>query len=47
MVIEIVDREEKIQSFLPPLDALMGGGLSTMEKVKVIDYRAGKTKPQP
>jgi len=40
LVIEIVDSEEKIQSFLPVLDKMMGGGLLTMEKVKVIDYRA-------
>jgi len=38
-VIEIVDSEEKIQQFLPVLDEMMGGGLLTMEKVKVIDYR--------
>lgn len=41
LVIEIVDSEEKIQSFLPVLDQMLGGGLLTMEKVKVIDYRAG------
>jgi uncharacterized protein len=41
IVIEIVDSEEKIRSFLPVLDGLMGGGLVTMEKVQVIDYRAG------
>ena len=40
LVIEIVDSEEKIQSFLPALDEMMKGGLVTMEKVKVIDYRA-------
>ena len=39
MVIEIVDSEEKIQQFLPVLDEMMGGGLLTLEKVKVIDYR--------
>ena len=39
MIIEIVDSEEKIQAFLPMLDGMMGGGLLTMEKVKVIDYR--------
>src|SRR5213593_3588217 len=39
LVIEIVDSEERIQSFLPVLDEMMGGGLLTMEKVKVIDYR--------
>ena len=41
LVIEIVDSEEKIQSFLPVLDQMMGGGLLTMEKVNVLEYRAG------
>ena len=41
LVIEIVDAEEKIQAFLPWLDQAMIGGLVTIEKVKVIDYRAG------
>jgi len=44
MVIEIVDTEAKIQAFLPVLDPMMGGGLVTMEKVRVIHYR-GATKP--
>ncbi len=39
LVIEIVDSEEKIQSFLPVLDNMIGGGLVTMEKVKVLHYR--------
>src|SRR6267154_6251155 len=43
MVIEIVDSEEKIRAFLPTLDGMLGGGLVTMEKVQVIDYRAGTT----
>jgi uncharacterized protein len=43
LVIEIVDSEDKIQSFLPLLDQMLGGGLVTLEKVKVIDYRAGNT----
>jgi len=41
LVIEIVDSDEKIQAFLPVLDKMMGGGLLTLEKVRVIDYRAG------
>ena len=41
LIIEIVDSEEKINSFLPVLDEMMGGGLVTLEKVRVIDYRAG------
>src|SRR5467141_5030450 len=39
LVIEIVDAEEKINGFLPVLDKMMGGGLVTLEKVKVIEYR--------
>lgn len=44
MVVEIVDSEEKIQAFLPILDEMMGGGLVTLEKVRVIDYRAGEDR---
>jgi hypothetical protein len=40
LVIEIVDSEEKIQAFLPVLDTMLKGGLVTLEKVRVIDYRA-------
>jgi PII-like signaling protein len=46
LVIEIVDSEEKIQAFLPVLDAMMGGGLVTLEKVKVLHYR-GLKNPEP
>ena len=42
LVIEIVDSEEKINAFLPLLNRMMGGGLVTMEKVKVIEYKAGQ-----
>src|SRR6185295_14046035 len=45
LVIEIVDSEEKIQSFLPVLDPMMSGGLLTIEKVKVIDYRGKEPTP--
>jgi uncharacterized protein len=47
LVIEIVDSEENIQSLLPILDTMMGGGLLTMEKVKVIEYRAGPAPEAP
>ena len=40
VVIEIVDEEAKINSFLPVLDEMLTGGLVTLEKVRVIDYRA-------
>src|SRR3569623_2011865 len=42
LVIEIVESEQNIQDFLPTLDAMMIGGLVTLEKVKVIDYRGRK-----
>jgi PII-like signaling protein len=38
LVIEIVDSEENINGFLPALDAMMGSGLITMEKVRVLQY---------
>jgi PII-like signaling protein len=48
LVIEIVDSEEKLREFLPVLDEMMSGGLVTLEKIKVIDYRGateeGKSK---
>jgi len=42
IVIEIVDSEEKISSFLPVLDAMMSKGLVTTEKVQVLQY--GETR---
>ena len=40
VLIEIVDAEDKINAFLPVLDAMMGSGLVTLEKVKVLQYGA-------
>ena len=42
VLIEIVDAEEKIQSFLPVLDGMVQEGLVTIEKATVIFYRAGE-----
>jgi PII-like signaling protein len=42
LVIEIVDSEEKINAFLPELETMVGGGLVTLEKVKVVAYRGGE-----
>ncbi len=39
MVIEIVDAEAKINAFLPVLDGMIGGGLVTLENVRVLHYR--------
>ncbi len=43
LVIEIVDTEEKIQSFLPLIDAAVGEGLATVESVEIHFYRSGKS----
>ncbi|HEX3755230.1 MAG TPA: DUF190 domain-containing protein [Rhizomicrobium sp.] len=42
VVIEIVDGEDKINAFLPVLDGMIGSGLVTIEKVKVLRYGVGK-----
>jgi PII-like signaling protein len=38
VIVEIVDAEDKVNAFLPVLDAMMAGGLVTVEKVKVLRY---------
>ena len=45
LVIEIVDDEEKVNAFLPTLDGMIGSGLITTEKVKVLRYGNGATRP--
>lgn len=40
MLVEIVDSLEKIEMFLPVLDELIKDGLVTIERVRVIHYRA-------
>lgn len=39
IVIECVDAEEKIRAIIPELDAMIGGGLITLERAHVIMYR--------
>lgn len=38
IVIEIIDTEEKISGFVDAIEGIMGSGLITLEKVKVIQY---------
>ncbi|HEX8652549.1 MAG TPA: DUF190 domain-containing protein [Pyrinomonadaceae bacterium] len=38
MVVEIVDRLEKIEQFIPLLDEMISDGLVTLERVRVIHY---------
>ncbi len=41
IVVEVVDVEERIQEILPDLDRMIGGGLVTLERARVILYRPG------
>jgi uncharacterized protein len=45
LIIEVVETEEAIQSVLPDLDRMIGGGLITLERAKVILYRPGNVRP--
>lgn len=40
MIVEIVDSGEKAENFLPLLDDIISDGLVTLERVKVIHYKA-------
>jgi PII-like signaling protein len=42
LVIEIVDREDRIEQFVAAIEPMMGSGLVTTEKVKVIRYGQGR-----
>jgi hypothetical protein len=44
IVVEIVDTRDKIEAFLPVVDAAVPEGLATVEKVDIRFYRTG-TKP--
>jgi len=40
IVVEIVDRSDRIAAFLPALDEMVVDGLVTLERAQVITYRA-------
>ena len=40
IIIEVVDEEVRIRAILPELDAMVGDGLITLEKIEVLAYRA-------
>jgi uncharacterized protein len=42
VVVEIIDSQEKIDTFLPVLDAMMSSGLITMERAEVLQYGSGR-----
>jgi hypothetical protein len=42
VVVECVESEENIQAVLPELDRMIGGGLVTLERARVIVYRSDR-----
>jgi PII-like signaling protein len=42
IIIEVVEYPERIEAMLPKLDKMVGGGLITLENVRVILYRSRK-----
>lgn len=42
IIVEIIESTERIEKILPRLDEMVEGGLITLEKVRVILYRAAK-----
>ena len=45
LIIEVVETEEAIQGILPDLDRIVGGGLVTLERARVIMYRPRDVQP--
>ncbi len=45
IVIEIVDKAERIEGILPDLDRMVTEGLITQERVHIIAYRHNETAP--
>lgn len=43
ILIEVVDNEERLRAVLPQIDAMVDGGLITLEHVEVMAYRS----PEP
>ena len=47
IVVEIVDRPDRIAEFLHHLDGMVGEGLITVERVRVIAYRHNDSSASP
>ena len=41
-ILEVIESQERIDQILPRLDEMVEGGLITLEKVRVILYRAAR-----
>ena len=45
VIVECVESDDRIQAILPELDQMIGGGLITLEAVRVIVYRPEASAP--
>ncbi len=45
VVVEIVDRQDRIEALLPALDMMMTSGLVTLERIQVLRYGDGGPEP--
>ena len=47
VLVEVVDEEAKLREIVPELDAMIGGGLLTLERVEVVVYRGEPAADDP
>ena len=47
ILIEVVDREDRLRAVLPQIDAMVPEGLITLEHVEVIAYRSPQRPEEP
>ena len=47
LIVELVDREERIREFLPECEAMIGDGLVTLEPIEIIRYSAAPPPAKP
>ena len=46
ILIEVVDREDRLRAVLPEVDAMVEGGLITLEPIEVIAYRSAGSESE-
>ena len=42
IIVEVIESNDKIEKILPRIDEMLGGGIVTLEKVRVLVHRATK-----
>ncbi|MBV8515541.1 MAG: DUF190 domain-containing protein [Acidobacteria bacterium] len=42
IIVEVIESNEKIERILPRIDEMLGGGIVTLEKVRVLMHRTAK-----